>query len=423
MAKRAASQTSELRLNTLLADFRLLVMLFVAFRFMLLMVYQPFIVDGIERGLTAQGDLSYYYALAQLSGDDLLPYRDWWSEFPPVWTLLTVMLYQMQGANVNYTSWAMLVGLIMLAFDTGNLILLRKIGTRLHGAEIGMAVAWVYAVLLAPLIFLWWTFETMVAFFLLLGLWWLLQDKPYRSALAAAWGALIKFTPALLLGAVFRFRGLSAGMRYVLIVVGIFALAYLPLLAQNAVMTLPSLTAQFGKASYQTVWALLDGNYRTGIFGDVVEHLDPSLAGKLTGNPAVVPGWLRLAAAAVVGLWIYSRTQRFDDRGLVAFVGITLLIFFLQAQGWSPQWLVQIIPLILLTFPSRNGIYGIVLLSLMTFAEYPFLFIRTGDTGGEIVGALVLPFVILVLARTLLLIGFCVGFYRRLRQHPVMGSS
>ena len=184
-------------------------------------------------------------------------------------------------------------------------------------------------------------------------------------------------------------------------------------------MTLPSLTAQFNKASYETVWALIDGNYTTGNFGPAQERLDPNNANKLEGNPAVIPGVVRLGAAALIGLFVFWRTRRFDERGLVAFVTITLLIFFIQAQGWSPQWLAQIVPLILLCFPTRDGVTTVVLLSLVTFAEYPFLFIRTGDTGGEITGALVMPFVMLVLARTAILIGMCVALYRRLRQEAI----
>ena len=80
----------------------------------------------------------------------------------------------------------------------------------------------------------------------------------------------------------------------------------------------------------------------------------------------------------------------------------------------------QIVPLILLCFPSRDGVTSVVLLSLVTFAEYPFLFIRTGDTGGTISGSLVMPFIMLVLARTAILIGMCVALYRRLRQVAVI---
>jgi hypothetical protein len=130
-----------------------------------------------------------------------------------------------------------------------------------------------------------------------------------------------------------------------------------------------------------------------------------------------------LGAAAVIGLAIFLRARRFDDRGLVAFTTLTLLIFFLQAQGWSPQWLAQIIPLLLVCFPTRDGVTAAVLLSMVTFAEYPFLFIRTGDTGGQIAGALVTPFVALVLARTGILIALCVALYKLLRQDPLPAAA
>jgi hypothetical protein len=307
----------------------------------------------------------------------------------------------------------------MLAFDVGNLVMIRRIGTKLYGGGTGMALAWIYAVTLAPLVLIWWNFEPMVAFFMLWAIATWLERKDIRSAVIAGVGGLIKFTPLLLLGAVWRFAEMRRALRFSLISLGIFVLVYAILFAQNSAMTLPSLTAQFSKASYQTVWALIDGNYRTGNFGPPHERLDPTNASKLVGNPSVVPGIVRLAAAALIGAFVFWRTRRFDDRGLVAFVAITLLIFFIQAQGWSPQWLAQIIPLILLCFPTRDGATAVVLISLVTFAEYPFLFIRTGDTGGEITGNLVLPFVALVLARTAILVGICVALYRKLRQEPI----
>jgi hypothetical protein len=277
--------------------------------------------------------------------------------------------------------------------------------------------------MIAPTVFIWWNFEALVALFLLLGVWWLLQKNEARSAVAAAVGALVKFTPALLLGAVWRFRKPERALRYTAIVVLIFGLVYALLFAQNAAMTTPSLTAQFNKASYQTIWALIDGNYQTGNFGVAGERRDPANANVVQGNTSVVPGFVRLGLAAAVGAFVFARTRRFDDKGIVAFVTITLLIFFLQAQGWSPQWLVQIIPLVLLCFPTRDGVTAIILLSLVTFGEYPFLFIRTGDTGGVITGALTMPFVILVLARTAVLVGLCVALYRRLRQEAILVES
>jgi hypothetical protein len=415
MAKsRQTAPRDTLTIKGLLGDFRLLLILFVSFRLMLVLVYQPLVIEGGERGITAGGDFQTYFQLGAFSDEGLLPFRDWWSEFPPIPSIVTVVLYQL--TNQSYSAFAILYGLIMLGFEVGNLILVRRIGTRLHGPNTGMALAWLYALLLAPLIISWWAFEGMAAFALLLALNWLLEKRDVTSAVAAGIGALVKFTPALMIGAALRFRPPRLAIRYILIVSASFGGVYLLLFTQNAAMTAPSLTAQFSKASYQTVWALLDGNYRTGNFGAAAERLDPANAAVLQGNPGVIPGWLRLLAAAALGVVVYARTRRFDDRGIAAFIAVTLLIFFLQAQGWSPQWLAQIIPLLLLCFPTRDGIIGIVLLSFITFAEYPFLFIRTGDTGGVVTGSLVPLFVILIVLRTGILVVYVVALYRKLRQ-------
>lgn len=438
----------------LLAETRLMIILFVAFRLMLLIVYQPMVitptptitgpvpetlqsaldffrrdavevadvVPGVERGLGAMGDRRYHYALTALTARGDWPFIDWWSEFPPVWYGITTTVYQLQGDNADYANWSVWLAFIVLGFDVGNLLLVRRIGTQLYGERTGVIIAWIYAVSLAPMVFIFWNFEPIVAFFLLLGVDALLRRHDTRAGWAIAAGALTKFTPALLFGALVRYRTPRQAARVIAIATAGFVAVYLGLLVLNAAneanprMVTSSLTAQFNKASYQTVWALIDGNTTTGNFGSVASHYDVDAADTLYGEPAVVPSWLRLVVASMIGLWVLWRTRRLDDRGLVAFVTITLLIFFLQSQGWSPQWLAQIIPLVLLSFPTKNGIYTTVLLSFLAFTEYPLLFLRTGDTGGAIEGALLGPFTALVVGRTLLLIAVCIALYGVLRQ-------
>ena len=104
----------------LLGDLRLLVILFISFRLMLVMVYQPLVIDDVERGLSAQGDRLYHFELAALTDDGDWPFVDWWSEFPPVWYWLTTAVYQLQGENVNYGAWTMTLGLLMLAWLTSD---------------------------------------------------------------------------------------------------------------------------------------------------------------------------------------------------------------------------------------------------------------------------------------------------------------
>ncbi|MBI1279349.1 MAG: DUF2029 domain-containing protein [Anaerolineaceae bacterium] len=413
MAKPKPGGQAPLQLHALLSDFRLLLVLFVCLRVLLLLIYQPFILQGVERGITAGGDFQTYFQIASLSSKVGLPMRDWWSEFPPLWSYFSVLIYKLQP---NYTGFAMLLGFIFMLFDVGNLVLIRKIATQLYSEDTAQALAWIYAVLLAPLVFVFWTFEVVVAFFMLLSLWWLLKERDKLAGVGIALGVLVKFTPIVILGAIWRYRPVRKAIVPTIIMVGIVVIVYVFFFVQNAAMSVPSVTAQFSKASYETVWALIDGNYKTGNFGPLDDRLDPAKANITLGNPAKIPSWLRLGVAVAIGVFVFMRTRRFDAKGLVAFVGISVLVFFLQAQGWSPQWLVQIIPFILLCFPTRDGVLLIVLLSLVTFTEYPFLFIRTGDTGGEITGALVTPFAALVLARTVMLVGICVAQYRILRQ-------
>ncbi|MGB1285990.1 MAG: glycosyltransferase 87 family protein [Aggregatilineales bacterium] len=410
-----------LKLGHLLSDFRLLLILFVTFRLVMFIAYQPFFIDEVERGIGVGGDRLYHYQLASFAEDGLLPFRDWWSEFPPLWYGITTGTYLLTGDS--YDTWSLLLAFVMLAAEAGNLILMRGIGSKLHGRSTGMALAWVYALLIAPAIFMWWNFDSLVTLFLLLGLYYLIHQKHIRSGIMIAIGALFKFVPFLLFGALLRFRDVQTAGRTIAVALAVFMLAYLPLFAVNSEFTAISLTAQFGKPSYQTVWALIDGNYGTGNFGSVESHL--SANGVTDGvddkEPATIPGILRLGIAAAIGTFVFWRTKRFDDIGLVAFVGITLLIFYLQSQGWSPQWLTQILPLLLLVFPTRNGVLIAVMLSILAFAEYPFIFIRTAETGGEVLPShpMFLPWVMVIGLRTLMMLGICIAYYQKLRQEPI----
>ncbi len=404
-------------LPALLSDFRLLLYLFIGMR-LLLIVYQPLVVEGVERGITAGGDMAYFYALAQLSDNGLYPYRDYWSEFPPLWPWLYVSLYRLLAAGEpSYTAFASALGLILLAFDTGNLILLNRLGSRLHGRETGLALAWVYAALLAPAVFIWWNFEAIVVFSLLLGLWWLLIGCDDRSALAIAAGGLAKFVPLILLPAVWRARRWRQALRYTLLSLGVFALVYAGLIAATGEMGALSLVVQFSKASYGTIWALLDGNYGTGIFGGPEVRTDPATALVLRGYPPVIPPLARLTVFGGLGLAALLRARRTDNWGVVAMTTLTLLVFFLWSQGWSVQWLALLIPLILLCFPTRPGILILLLLSFMIFTEYPLLHLRAGNPYGLITGALRPPFIALVIGRTVILAGLAVTLYTRLRWH------
>lgn len=409
----------------LLADFRLLLYLFIGFRLTMAIVYQPYTFDLYEadgtptlaeRGMTSFGDFRYFYRLAQLSDDGDWPYRDYWYEFPPVWPALFIGLYRLMSlrGDIDYASWAAALGLLLTAFDVGNLFLLRRLARRLHGDGMAAALPWLYAILAAPLIFPWWNFESLVLFLVLLALVWLLDGRGDRSAVVTALGVLTKYMPALALPAVWRFYDRRAAFRYTAISLGLATVTAGLLIAWGGEMAQASLLAQGSRASYQSIWALIDGNMETGHFAGLDKRYDPDAAYTPAGHDAVISWWLRLIPFAAVGLFIYTRRMRRDDQGVVAFFTMTVVLFFLWAQGWSPQWALTLTPLILLNFPDRNGVLLCLIIAFAGFVEYPALFMRTAETDGAISGALVMPFVLIILFRTALLIGIAAALYARL---------
>jgi len=415
-------ERDSLTIGRLFGDFRILLILFITFRVILFIAFEPFFLEGIERGVGTGGDRLYHYALTSLADGELYPFADWWSEFPPLWYFTTTTAYVLLGENVSYNAWATILAVIVIISEVGILYLMRQIGTQLHGADTGMALAWIYALLVLPVIFMWWNFDTLVTLFALWALRSLLQSKRMSTSALIAIGALTKFIPLLLFGAIIRFLKPRVAIQVIGTTVILFAIAYVPLFITNAEFATISLTSQFNKPSYQTVWALIDGNYTTGNFGTVESHLTAEGVNDdlFERNDAVIPSWIRLGLAGVIGLFVFLRTRRTDALGVVAFFGITVTIFYLQSQGFSPQWLTLIIPLILLVYPTRNSVYIVAILSLLAFIEYPFLFIRTGETGGEILpdSSLYMPWVVVILLRSVILVGVAVAFYQRLRQHP-----
>jgi hypothetical protein len=419
------SERDTLSLTNLMTDFRLLVYLFVGFRLIMALVYQPYVFNlynekgestTVERGMSTFGDLRlHYYPYAQFSDDGIWPYRDYWHEFPPVWITLFIGIYQLRG-GADFTAWATAIGLVMVLFDVGNLILLRVLARRLHNERAAVALPWVYTVLAAPAIFPWWTFETMVVFFMLLSLYFLLMGRDRSSAMMTILGTLTKYTPVLVLPAVWRFYDRRRAMEYTLIVVVVVSLVLGGLVAWGGRMAVASLLAQFNKASYQSVWALIDGNRRTGSFTGPETRFDADNAFKPYGNEPLIPAWLRILPFAGIGLYLFTRKLRSDDRGMVAFFTITLVLFFLWAQGWSPQWILTLTPLILLNFPNRSGVLLCLALSGISFVEYPLLFMHMGDTGGEISGPLYGPYVLLILVRTAMLVSLAWGLYQLLTR-------
>jgi hypothetical protein len=356
-------------------DIALVVTLFVAFRLMWLIAYPA-------DNLTVYGDYPYYHGLAQLAKEGRLPFLGYWVEYPPLFAYLYQGAYALTGDR--YPAFATVLALVMMVFEVGNVILVFRLAGHAFSREGAVKLVWVYAALFAPTFVMWHNHDVISTFFLLLAVDEFLRGRSHRSAMWAGVGAMVKYFPVLLVPVVWRFRrDLRQAITYTLILVAVCAVVLLPFLIASPTFTVASLRAQTAKTSWLTAWALVDSNLGTGIFGPANAHVDPAAAIAPQGNPPLIPPLIPLIAFGALYLWLWTSrppTSSFQlptsSLRFMLFTAATLVIFFLWSKGWSPQWLVMLIPFVLIALPLGRALLYVLTLSFINLAEWPVFLSR-----------------------------------------------
>jgi hypothetical protein len=362
-------------------------------------------------GIRGYGDYWNFYSLAELGW----PFFDLWVEFPPVFPFLSALLFRLGGGRQH--AYEYLLALTLSFFQAGNIHLFLRLAKKLFGVEVVRRRVWIYFALLVGLFYGWGYFDPIAIFAMLLGLDLLVREKDCLAGAAFAFGALTKWFPLLGFVLVWRRRSSRRAVQVTALVLGIIVTVYGGLMLLSPQMTVASLRAQVGRGSWETVWALLDGNLSTGNLGSAVDHLDPSTAGLMTRNPALISPWLTLIPFAVLGGWLYWVAPKQNHISMSSFLGLTLSIFFLWSPGWSPQWVLYLLPLILLTLPEREAILMALVWVMVSLLEWPVLLSR---------GYFQALWVIIPI-RTLLLFLLVIAFWQVVTQtasnHSVQGKS
>jgi hypothetical protein len=174
---------------------------------------------------------------------------------------------------------------------------------------------------------------------------------------------------------------MSFDVCHVIVYFAIFALTVLviglPLYLLNPRLVWSPLAFTGTREPWETVWALLEGNYTYGII-----YLDMR---DVTWGSAPGPGsslpwlWITLAFGLV---YLFAYTRPFDwkaPRNLVAFAGFTLVLFFLYSKGYSPQWLVWVLAFVAILLPDLRGAFYAVVVSLLNLIEANVFFTIVPD--------------------------------------------
>ncbi len=370
-------------------DFGLLLALFVAFRLLALFLLRP---GGFIRDWS---DFDTYLGIASLSDYGLYPFLNFWLEWPPPVPWLAVGAYRLALLLPPWPDdprlWFVLIlGGVFVLFEIGNFFLIYRLARRLFQTpETINRILWLYAGLFAPVYAMLGFFDGVALFFILLALDLLLDDRRFPSAVAVGGGFMVKLIPGLALPVALRRlwyqhresnreAGIEAGLYAVAF--GLTAIVLLgPFLLGGPQWVMASIRSMMSRASWETVWAVMEGYYGFGVvLGDRLNPDEVNFAVH-TGWPSGVWWTITLAFTALYA-FIFTRPANYNrPRNVVALTGLTVTVFMLYSKGYSPQFLVYLLPFILLLMPNGRGLTYALILTGLNVLEQPIYFVLLPD--------------------------------------------
>ena len=347
----------------LISNIKLPILLFIVSRLI-------FIAAMPLEALRGYGDFSHFYNLSKLGA----PYFDFWVEFPPLFPFLSALISWLSAGREHVYDY--LLVFILTAAQVVSLGIFLRLADKIHRGKAAERRGWIYFGLLLGLAYGWWYFDPLAVMLQMLGLLWILDQKVIQAGVAIGLGILLKFFPGLLLVVAWWSLPFRKALNVTLIACGIVLLVYGSLMLTSPAMTIASLRSQGSKGSWETIWALIDGNLQTGNFGSLNERSDPETALLLRGNPAQVPAWLSLIPFVGLGVLILSRKAPEDDLQRIALLGLTWGLFLLWSTGYSPQWVLYLLPVILLILPEKEALLFGFAFIFVNLLEWPVLLSR-----------------------------------------------
>jgi hypothetical protein len=388
--------------------FLTLLALFIAFRLLTLFLLRP---GGFIRDWS---DFDTYLGIAALSDYGLYPFLHFWLEWPPLVPWLAVGAYKLSLLFPPWTDprlWFILIlGTVFVLFETGNFVLLYRIAGRvktglpdgtLAGAgspttddeksEAGDAirntqhetrVVVLYALLFVPIYAMLGFFDAIALFFLLLALDLILRGRLLSSAVSIGVGFVVKITPIIFMPVALRQlwdaaedwrAGLRDGALYLVTTALTVVILLLPFLLIQPVWLMTTARAIIGRSSWETVWAIFEGYFGYGVVGG--DRLNPAETA-FAVHDSSLPWWLIMLVFGLLYLYLWTRPANYRrPRNVVALTGLTVTLFLLYSKGFSPQFLVYLLPFVFLLFPDARGVTYSLLLTLLNVLEQPVYFV------------------------------------------------
>jgi hypothetical protein len=322
------------------------------------------------------GDLYLYYQMVDLAQRGLHPFIDYWSEYPPLFPLLLVGLQHAIGplAWADEASFTHAYYAVMSLVYAANLFLVWDLARIGHGTRTSHWAVVMFAC--CPPI-AWFTlgwFDGLALLLLLLGMRALLARGARRAGVLIALGILTKIFPGVLLLVAPATLGRRGTLRLVVAMSVVLVVVLLPLAILRSDLLGATAVSMLTRPPWETLPALLAGDYVYGVLAPLTDRLTVDSARSTPGPYSGMTLILQLLTAltALAAAWYRTRRGNLRATDLYALVAFGLCALLLGNKGFSPQYLVWLLPLLPLVWPNRIGILYMLVFSIYAYIYFQF---------------------------------------------------
>ncbi|MEM2876253.1 MAG: glycosyltransferase 87 family protein, partial [Candidatus Bathyarchaeia archaeon] len=323
--------------------------------------------------LPASFESNWLYFFTYLFENGALPYIDSRVGYPPLGFLIYLPLAKLSSGNLKtfMYSFRFLNAIFLLISQ----LLIYKIVKRIHGKRDALIAALTLFSLPSMALLSRFSNDVLSLFTTLLALYFLIERRIEAAGISIGIAAMVKGIPGLLiLPALAWLRRFDE--RYKLFTsaaITVFVIS-LPFLIADPFMYISVYTHHGDRGPWETIWALVDGWLSHGgfihpdfdqfIYQTQLRKIYPLrpndhafYAWKYQMLPTILP--ILEAISVVVPTYLLRRKEvEVDSKSLLECVGAVFLGYILFFKGYSPQFTVFILPMVLV---SLKGLKSVVL--------------------------------------------------------------
>ena len=319
-------------------------------------------------------DVGFYQHLVEQTDAGHYPFLDFWLEYPPVFPWLAVGIHKLLGplATGGFV-WAF--ALVMSAVEFGNLGLVFVLARRAQGAFLAQRASLLYALCPLPVWYALGWFDPLAVLTMLLSVLLLVTGRAVGAGVAVGVGVLVKVSPGMLVLAAPLALGWRGAVRF-----GLAAVVAVALLLSPFLLTRPDLLdglvgSLLTRPPWETLPALALRIYVPGILVPIEDRYTAATAWQPTGAwawIALIPQ-LAMLLVALWAAWWLTRVGRSDPWRVCLLSALCISSFLLGGKGFSPQFVVWLLPWLAIMWPNRVGATYLALFTLHTLLYYLFV--------------------------------------------------